>query len=115
MGINDKVSRTIKCEAAECKNEVTFDPQSIEEIQKLPDWVRTYRNVSIGNKQTFGYCSDVCEVKGVTTGNHNVPETKQVKPATSAADIKQAAQEAKNADDATKALKEGSIKLTDGD
>ena len=114
MGIQDVVSRTIKCEAPECKNEVTFNPQSIDEIQKLPDWVRTYRNVAIGNKNTFGYCSDVCEVKGVTTGNHNVPEPKAVQPATSQADIAKAAQEAKNADDANKALKEGTIKLTDG-
>lgn len=115
MGIADKVSRTIKCEADGCKNEVVFDPQSIEEIQKLPDWVRTYRNVSTGNKSTFGYCSDVCEVKGVTTGNHNVPEPKAVKPATSQAEIKQAAAEAKDVADANKALKEGTIKLTDGD
>lgn len=115
MGIKDTVSRTIQCEAPECKNEVTFNPQVIEEIQKLPDWVRTYRNVAIGNKNVFGYCSDVCEVKGVTTGNHNVPEPKAVQPATSQAEINAAAQEAKNAVDANKALKEGTIKLTDGD
>lgn len=115
MGIQDVVSRTIKCEAEGCKNEIVFNPQSIEEIQKLPDWVRTYRNVSIGNKNTFGYCSDVCEVKGVTTGNHNVPEPKAVKPASSQAEINQAAQEAKNASDANKALKEGTIKLTDAE
>jgi hypothetical protein len=82
MAINDKVTRTIKCDNKDCKNEVTFDPQNPEEIQKLPDWIRTTRTVQNGQRKSFTYCSDVCEVKGVTTGDHNVPEPKRVTEAT---------------------------------
>lgn len=114
MAINDVTKRTIKCDSPECKNEVTFNPQVIEEIQKLPDWVRTYRTIQNGNRGVFGYCSDVCEVKGVTTGQHNVPEPKVVQPATTEAEIRQAAQQAEAASQANTALKEGTIKLTDG-
>lgn len=91
MAISDKVSRTIKCEGEGCPNEVTFDPQVQEDIIALPAWVRTTRTVQLGNRSSFTYCSDVCEVKGVTTGNHNVPEPKAVEPAT-AQDQKQAEQ-----------------------
>lgn len=113
MSIKDLVSRTIKCEGPECKNEITFDPQNIEQIKALPDWVRTYRTIQNGQRATFGYCSDVCEVKGVTTGNHNVPEPKAVAEATTQAEIRQAALEANQAAEANKALKEGTIQLTD--
>jgi len=84
MSISDAVSRTIKCDAPECDKLVTFDPQVQADVIALPDWVRTLRNVQLGNRATFSYCSDVCEVKGVTTGNHNVPEPKQVEEATPA-------------------------------
>ncbi len=113
MGIADVTTRTIKCDSPECKNEVTFNPQAIEEIQKLPDWVRTFRSIQNGRRETFGYCSDVCEVQGVTTGKHNVPEPTVVKPATGAADIQAAAQQAAAASEANTALKEGTITLTD--
>ncbi len=114
MAINDVTKRTIKCDSPECKNETTFNPQAIEEIQKLPDWVRTYRTIQNGQRGVFGYCSDVCEVKGVTTGQHNVPEPKAVQSATEA-DVRAAAQQAAAASEANQALKEGTIKLTDGD
>lgn len=115
MAITDKVSRIIKCEGPDCKNEVTFDPQNIEQIKALPDWIRTYRTIQNGQRASFGYCSDVCEVKGVTTGKHNVPEPKAVAEATTEADIRQAAHEAKQAAEATDALKNGTIQLTDRD
>ena len=91
MPISDVVSRTIKCEADGCENSVTFNPQVEGDILSLPAWVRTTRTVQLGNRSSFTYCSDVCEVKGVTTGNHNVPEPKAVEPAT-AQDQKQAEQ-----------------------
>lgn len=82
--ISDAVSRTIKCDAPECDKTVTFDPQVPDQVIGLPDWIRTTRTVQLGNRASFTYCSDVCEVKGVTTGNHNVPEPKQVQEATPA-------------------------------
>jgi hypothetical protein len=89
MSILDMMSRTIKCDNESCtggdentRATVTFDPQNQEEISKLPDWLRTTRTVTLGNNTRFTYCSDVCEVKGVTTGAHNVPEPKQIQEAT---------------------------------
>jgi hypothetical protein len=84
MAINDKVTRTIKCDNQKCTNEISFDPQNSEEIQKLPDWLRTTRTVQNGQRKSFTYCSDVCEVKGVTTGDHNAQEPKKVTEATEA-------------------------------
>jgi hypothetical protein len=84
MPISDKTTRTIKCDNVKCDKEVTFDLQDQAAIAALPDWLRTYRNVVLGNNAKFGYCSDVCEVEGVTTGTHNVPEPKQVQEATPA-------------------------------
>jgi hypothetical protein len=97
MAIKDQVQRTIACDGPECKNTISFDPQNQEEIAKLPAWLRTTRTVTLGNNQKFTYCSDVCEVKGVTTGNHNVPEPKQVQEAGSV-DLQRAIAEKKIAD-----------------
>jgi hypothetical protein len=82
MAIQDVTKRTIACDAPECSNTVTFNPAVQEEIVALPDWLRTTRTITLGNNSRFTYCSDVCEVKGVTTGNHNVPEPKQIQEAT---------------------------------
>ncbi len=112
MPIVDVVSRTIKCEGPECPNTITFDPQNQEQVSKLPTWLRTARTVQLGNRQQFLYCSDVCEVKGVTTGQHNIPEPPKIQTATEA-DVKRAVGEAQAASEANTALKEGSIKLTD--
>lgn len=84
MPISDVISRTIKCEAEGCEHTVTFNPQVPEDVIALPDWIRTTRTVQLGNRASFTYCGDVCEVKGVTTGNHNVPDPKIVEPATGA-------------------------------
>ncbi len=92
MPMIDKTTRTIKCDNAACDKEVSFDLKDQYAIAKLPDWLRTFRNVVLGNNTRFGYCSDVCEVEGVTTGNHNVPEPKKVVEATAADASKIAAQ-----------------------
>lgn len=101
MSIADTMSRTITCDNEKCTGgddkklaTVTFDPQNQEEISKLPDWLRTTRTITLGNNTRFTYCSDVCEVEGVTTGKHNVPEPKQIQeatPAQAATVVKQAA------------------------
>lgn len=112
MPILDVVSRTIKCEGPECPNTITFDPANAEQVANLPLWLRTTRTVQLGNRQQFLYCSDVCEVKGVTTGNHNVPEPKKIQPANES-QINQAAAEAKAVAQVDEALKKGTIELTD--
>lgn len=87
--VKDEMVRTIKCDNPKCDKEVSFSPQNSEQIVALPDWVRTTRSITLGNNQRFIYCSDVCEVEGVTTGNHNVPEPPKVQEATGA-DMQQA-------------------------
>ncbi len=94
MPISDQSFRTIKCDNTKCDKEVKFDLQDQAAIAALPDWLRTYRNVVLGNNTKFGYCSDVCEVEGVTSGTHNVPEPKKVVEATAADANRVAAQAA---------------------
>ena len=94
MPISDQTTRTIKCDNTKCDKVVTFDLQDQAAIAALPDWLRTYRNVVLGNNTKFGYCSDVCEVEGVTSGTHNVPEPKQVVEASPADANRVAAQAA---------------------
>src|SRR5208282_1888489 len=93
MPIQDQTTRKISCDNAKCDKTVEFDLQDQAAIAALPDWLRTYRNVVLGNQTKFGYCSDVCEVEGATTGNHNVPEPKQVQEA-SVADANRVAAQA---------------------
>jgi hypothetical protein len=94
MPISDQTLRTIKCDNAKCDKIISFDLQDQAAIAALPDWLRTYRNVVLGNNTKFGYCSDVCEVEGVTSGTHNVPEPKQVQEASPADAQRVAAQAA---------------------
>jgi len=110
MPISDVTMRTIKCDNEKCDKEVTFNVQDQAAIAALPDWLRTYRNVVLGNNARFGYCSDECEVEGVTSGVHNVPEPKKVEVATPA-DAQQVIANAKVAD-ALKAKKgKGKVSL----
>ena len=90
MAIQDKITRVIKCDAVDCINEVTFDPQNGDDVMKLPDWLKGVRQVTRGDKTQFTYCSDVCEVKGITAGGHNIPEPKKIAVATEG-EVKQAA------------------------
>jgi len=115
------MERTIKCDAEGCESSATFNPQDVEQIKALPEWVRAYRVVNRGDRKAFGYCSDVCEVNGITAGNHNVPEPKKVTEVTSQAEIKQAIANAEAAkalagkDAGTEAAAKKTIQLTDGE
>lgn len=111
MAIQDVTTRTISCDNKGCDKSLKFDPANQEEVAALPDWLRTTRSVSLGNGQRFTYCSDVCEVQGVTTGQHNVPEPPKVQPANEG-DLRRAVVEAK----VTEAMKakqaEGKVTLS---
>ena len=109
----DAQIRTIACDGKDekgtpCVNTISFDVQNQEQIATLPDWIRTYRTITLGNNSRFGYCSDVCEVNGVTTGVHNVPEPQRVQEATPL-DAQRAIAEAKVAE-SMKTKKVGSSK-----
>ena len=114
MPFSDKQFRTIKCDGPDCDKTVTFDLSDVKAIQAI-EWLKGVRVVATGDNRNFSYCSDVCEVKGVTTGNHNLKEKPKVAVA-SAADIKQAVDQAQQEADATAALKNGEptkIQITD--
>lgn len=97
MAIKDVTTRTIKCDNPACDKEITFHPDNQEEIAALPDWLRQLRSINLGNGAKFFYCSDVCEVEGVTTGKHNVPEPPKVNAANEQ-DMKRAIAEKQVAD-----------------
>jgi hypothetical protein len=113
MSVIDTQYRTISCNS--CKNTVTFE---VEENKKNPNptmnenpWLATTRLVQGGGKN-YVYCSDECEVEGVTAGNHNPPEEKKIidisKVGANAVNaIKMAAEKAARDEQATKDIKDG--------
>ena len=105
MAFSDKRLRTIKCDGPGCDKSVEFDLSDIKAIQAI-EWLKGVRVIQTGDNRAFSYCSDVCEVKGVTTGAHNLKEPPKVQPA-SQAEIKQAVAQAEAASATDQALKTG--------
>ena len=114
MPFSDKQIRTIKCDGPDCTKEVTFDLTDVKAIQAI-EWLKGVRVVATGDQRNLCYCSDVCEVKGITTGTHNLKEKPKVAVA-SAAEVKEAVAQAEAAAAGTEALKNGEptkIQITD--
>ena len=114
MPFSDKQIRTIKCDGPDCKKEVTFDLTDVKAIQAI-EWLKGVSVVATGDQRNLCYCSDVCEVKGITTGVHNLKEKPKVAVA-SEAEVKQAVAAAENEAKVTEALKTGEgdkIQITD--
>lgn len=108
MPILDVQVRTISCE--QCDKTVTFSMKDHQQALKDNEWLSTSRVVQTGDGRNFLYCSDKCEVEGVGTTKHNVPEPKKVvdiPQAGAAQAVKIAAQQAEAARAGTKAIKEG--------
>ena len=117
MGIVDNQFRTVTCDA--CSKTVTYeqqvdprtgrqggiDPKTLEENP----WLKTNRIVLTADGLNFGYCSDLCTIKGLEAGLFNMPEPQKVEiPQGSAqAQIAAAAAAAKAREEATKSIKEG--------
>ncbi|MGH7744621.1 MAG: hypothetical protein ACREQ5_07370 [Candidatus Dormibacteria bacterium] len=106
MAFSDKRLRSIKCDGPGCDKAVEFDLADIKAIQAI-DWLKGVRVIQTGDNRNFSYCSDVCEVKGVTTGQHNLKEQPQIQIAASPAEIKALAEQAQAAAVAEEALKTG--------
>lgn len=111
MGIVDATYRTITCST--CQKTVTYEnvqnrgiPQDIVDANL---WIKSNRIVLSSDGRNFSYCSDLCEIAGIETGQHNVQEAAKVEIPTSGAQaqIAAAAAAAKRAEDANKAIKEG--------
>lgn len=116
MGFSDQMLRTIKCDNPDCPKTVTFDLKDIKTIQET-EWLKGVRMVKTGDGRDFSYCSDVCEVKGVTTGAHNLkekpaaPQGPAIVPTATDADVKAAAAQAAAQDQLNKDLKSGEAQI----
>jgi hypothetical protein len=118
MSVLDTTYRTITCDS--CAKSVTFQNPSpdMQKILEENPWLKNNRLIqaaSTSQKAPFSYCSSLCEIKGIESGNHDFKEEpKVVVPQGGAqAQIAAAAAVAKQQELANKALKEGSpIKLT---
>jgi hypothetical protein len=108
MPVLDVQVRTISCE--QCDKTVTFSMKDHQQVVKDNTWLNTSRVIQTGDGRNFLYCSDECEIAGIGTSKHNVPEPKKIVdvPQVGAAQaIKIAAQAAESAKEGTKALKTG--------
>lgn len=111
MSIIDVQIRTVTCNT--CGATATYENSGRgvpPEILAEYPWLTTNRVVVNGEGKNFDYCSDLCEIAGIETKQHNTPEKPKVEvPQGSVqAQIQAAALAAKQREDATKALKEGS-------
>lgn len=106
----------VKCELPNCPHDISFDQLTKEQTLTDNPWLRSYRSVQTGDGRSIGYCSDICEVKGVETGKHNIPEPTKIVTTANPAAIVAAAQAAANARQADVAIREGQkakVQLTD--
>lgn len=110
MGIVDLKTeyRTMTCNS--CNHTATFDKEKPNDVVKENPWLLGGRMVQTGDGRVFWYCADECEVKGVTTGNHNIPEEKKVISIADAggnAAIRRAADAARQLEEANRAIRAG--------
>ncbi len=107
MSIIDVQVRTISCNA--CDKTVTFNIKEHQQALDANAWLKSSRVIQTGDGRNFVYCSDQCEIAGIGSGVHNIPEQKKVVEVegTGTAAIAIAAEAAKNAEQATKAIKDG--------
>ena len=105
--ILDQQFRTISCNGAGCEKTITYPMNEAKEAVEQNPWLKTVRLVQVEGKPPFVYCSDSCEVSGVTTGQHNPAEIRPTIVQGSSASIKAAAMAAESAQRATRELKAG--------
>lgn len=88
---------------------------ALEKALAQDPWLRTYRTIQTGDGRVFGYCTDICEIEGVKSGAHNMPEEKKVDTNATLGNIAALAQKAKEAKLAEAALRSGAgkIQITD--
>lgn len=101
--------QTVTCDV--CGKTITFDVKDAQKVISETPWMLTSRTIQRLDNQHYTYCGDSCEVSGVATGNHNIPEQKKIAEVTSSsaqAAIEMAAKSARLAEEATKAIKSGS-------
>ena len=108
MSLDDAPIRTIKCDNPECNKTITFDRRQEKEIFNANPWLKATRLVQSVDQRQFVYCSDVCEIAGAKSGQHNLPTPKQIIEANNEAAVNQAAAIAAATKASDAALKTGS-------
>jgi len=108
MGIVDSQIRAISCDGPECTKGIMYDRKAEKETFELPEnvWLRATRVTQTADGRNLVYCSDVCEVKAIGTGVHNILEQPKLVAGNQAA-IAQAAQAAAHARQTNEAIKSG--------
>ncbi len=118
MTIIDSAIRNITCDAPDCTKAVLYDRKDEKTVFAAPEnvWLKTTSVVQTADGRTKTNCSDTCEVTGVATGTHNIPEPPKIVTATNPAAIAAAAASAAAARQADAAIREGGkakVQLTD--
>jgi hypothetical protein len=101
------VTTIVKCDYPECPNSASFDASTQKQAIADTPWLRTYRTIQTADSRSFGYCGDHCELKGVASGQHNMPEPKKIIETGNDAAVAAAAQQAAAAKVSEQALREG--------
>jgi hypothetical protein len=111
MSIQNITFRTISCNNTKCGKTITYDMAQEKQAFDNPEnvWLKGVRQVTTLDQRMLAYCSDLCELAGIETGVHNIPEPKKIieTGGASAAQVQAAAEAAKRAEAATAALKSG--------
>lgn len=118
MTIIDSAIRTIACDGPGCTKQLLYDRKDEKTTFELPEnvWLRGTRVTQTADGRNLVYCSDICEVNGVATGKHNIPEPPKIVQTASPAAIVAAAAAANAARQADQAIRDGQptkVQLTD--
>jgi hypothetical protein len=107
----DAQFKTIKCDGgSDCTKTITFNVAEGKEVasQAGNEWMKAIRLVQTPDGRVLVYCSDVCEISGTRTGQHNIPVPKKIIEAANPAAVAAAAQAAEAARASDANLKSGS-------
>ena len=110
MSIVQVVYKTVSCNGPQCEKSVTFEEKegAMQRVANETPWFKTMRVVQTAQGRNFVFCSDNCEIESVATGVHNPEERTSIVIPHGANSQELAAAQARQAEEATKAMKKGS-------
>jgi hypothetical protein len=110
VSIVQTVYKSISCNGPGCPQSVTFEDKegAMQRVANETPWFKTLRMVQTAQGRNFCYCSDSCELESIAEGNHNPEERKSILIPEGANAQQLAAAQAKQAEEAAKAIKKGS-------
>jgi hypothetical protein len=81
MPVLDVNTKTIRCDnQPDCNKSVTFNVAEGKQVSESPEntWMKSIRLIQTPDGRVLVYCSDVCEITGARTGQHNIPVPKKI-------------------------------------